>query len=292
VLEHLNSAPRDPRRAVVLGAGGFVGGAIARRLAADGLPVKGIRRTDVDLLGSDAVARLEELLAPDDSVVFVSALAPARTATVLAQNVRMAEAVCAAVTATKISHFVYISSDAVYADGAGPLNERSCCAPSSLHGAMHAVREAMLRASVAAPLTILRPSLLYGAGDPHNGYGPNRFRRLAMRGEAITLFGEGEERRDHVFIEDLATIVALVLAHRSAGVLNIATGRSVSFREVAEAVAAQFSERVAVRGSPRQTPVTHRHFDVSALLSAFPTFQCTPLAEGLARAKQEEAQAG
>ena len=26
----------------------------------------------------------------------------------------------------------------------------------------------------------LRPSLLYGIGDPHNGYGPNRFRRQAL----------------------------------------------------------------------------------------------------------------
>jgi nucleoside-diphosphate-sugar epimerase len=38
-------------------------------------------------------------------------------------------------------------------------------------------------------------------GDPHNGYGPNRFRRLAAGGEEIVLFGEGEERRDHVQVE-------------------------------------------------------------------------------------------
>ena len=47
-------------------------------------------------------------------------------------------------------------------------------------------------------LAILRPTLIYGAGDPHNGYGPNRFRRLAATGKPIILFGEGEERRDHV----------------------------------------------------------------------------------------------
>jgi hypothetical protein len=28
-------------------------------------------------------------------------------------------------------------------------------------------------------------------GDPHNGYGPNRFRRLAAAGQEIVLFGEG-----------------------------------------------------------------------------------------------------
>jgi nucleoside-diphosphate-sugar epimerase len=41
-------------------------------------------------------------------------------------------------------------------------------------------------------------------GDPHNGYGPNRFRRLAAAGQEIVLFGGGEERRDHVLVDDVA----------------------------------------------------------------------------------------
>ena len=65
---------------------------------------------------------------------------------------------------------------------------------------MHLVREVMLRSALTAPLAILRPTLLYGAADPHNGYGPNRFRRLAAAGQDIVLFGEGEEQRDHVLI--------------------------------------------------------------------------------------------
>ena len=60
-----------------------------------------------------------------------------------------------------------------------------------------------LASEVKAPLAILRPTLIYGEKDPHNGYGPNQFRRKANKGEAITLFGEGEERRDHVAIDDV-----------------------------------------------------------------------------------------
>jgi UDP-glucose 4-epimerase len=41
----------------------------------------------------------------------------------------------------------------------------------------------------------VRSTLIYGEGDPHNGHGPNRFRRLAAAGQEIVLFGEGEERR-------------------------------------------------------------------------------------------------
>ncbi len=71
---------------------------------------------------------------------------------------------------------------------------------------------------------MLRPTLIYGAADPHNGYGPNRFCRLAAAGEEIVLFGEGEERRDHVAVEDVAEIAFRVLMRRSRGVLNLATG--------------------------------------------------------------------
>jgi len=288
MLEHGQGAPLKPKRVVVIGAGGFVGGAVVRRLTRDGVPAHGLTRKELDLLADGAADRLTAALDPDDSAVFVSALAPARTPALLVQNLRMAEAVGKALAARPVAHVVYISSDAVYADDANPVTERSCCQPSSLHGMMHAARELMLKTDVKAPLAVLRPSLLYGARDPHNGYGPNRFRRLAEKGEAITLFGEGEEQRDHVFIDDVAQLVALALSHRSRGVLNIATGVSTSFRDIAEKVVSLAGSRSEIRGTPRQNPITHRHFDITDCLKAFPKFRYTPLDEGLARAMQPE----
>jgi len=289
MLEHLHGDARKPARAVVIGAGGFVGGAILRELADDGVPVVGLTRKEIDLTADGAAAALAGMIAADDSVVFVSAVAPARTSAMLLQNLRMAEAVGQALSSRPVAHLVYISSDAVYADDANPVTERSRCQPSSMHGMMHAARELMLKSDVKVPLAVLRPSLLYGARDPHNGYGPNRFRRLAEKGETITLFGEGEERRDHIHIDDVARLARLVLAHRSRGALNIATGVSTSFREIAEKVVSLSGKRVEIRGTPRQNPITHRHFDITDCLKAFPQFRYTPLQEGLTRARREGA---
>src|SRR5262249_45965395 len=207
----------------------------------------------------------------------------------LIENLRMAEAVCAALAAQPVAHLAYISSDAVYSDDANPVTERSCQQPSSLHGAMHLAREIMLRTALKLPLAILRPTLIYGAKDPHNGYGPNRFQRLAAKGEAITLFGEGEEKRDHVYIDGGGALVRRGWQPRSPGPLNIGTGRSASFLEIAEMIAALSSRSVEIRGTPRQNPITHRHFDITDCLKAFPEFHYMPLRDGLARVAKEGA---
>jgi UDP-glucose 4-epimerase len=289
MLEHTATGNEAFPGVVVVGAGGFVGSAICTRLTAEKTPHLALTRNDVNLLGPDAVTKLQRLLRSGDAVVFVSALAPTRNNSMLIDNLRMAETVCAAAAAQQLAQLVYISSDAVYADDANPVTERLCQQPSSLHGVMHLAREIMLRAALKLPLAILRPTLIYGAKDPHNGYGPNRFRRLAAKGEAITLFGEGEEMRDHVHVDDVAALASAVLRRRSQGVLNIATGNSISFRRVAEMVVTLAPQPVEIRGSPRQNPIIHRHFDITDCIKAFPEFHYIPLSEGLARAAKESA---
>ena len=286
MLEHLNSSARVPRRVVILGAQGFVGRASARLLAAQGVPVLPLGRAEADLLAAGTASWLSHELRPDDAVVVISARAPCKDAAMLVDNVRMMECACQALAPASVSHVIYISSDAVYRDSCTPLTEESCAEPNSLHGAMHLAREVMLKSALTAPLAILRPTLLYGAADPHNGYGPNRFRRLAAAGQDIVLFGEGEERRDHVLIEDVAELIWRVLAHRSRGILNVATGEVRSFREIAERIAAMAAPAVAVRGSPRTGPVPHggyRAFDAATCRAAFPDFGYVDLEEGLRR---------
>jgi len=288
MLKHLNPAPVAPERVVVMGAGGFVGGAIASRLKRDQISVLALDRGSVDLLAPDASQRLKSFLEPDDAFVAVSAIAPCKNSAMLVDNVRMARAMVQALSEVPVEHVVNISSDAVYADGPVPLTEASPTAPTTLHGVMHLARELMFVSEVRAPLAILRPSLLYGATDPHNGYGPNRFRRLAEKGEDVILFGEGEERRDHVYIDDIAELVLRVLLNKSRGVLNVATGEVHSFRSIAEKIVRMSGKQVPIKGSPRNGPMPHngyRPFDISACRSAFPDFSFTPLHVGLARAQ-------
>ena len=274
MLEHLNPAPQKPGRVVVLGAYGFVGGTCARRLAARGVAVLPLDKDDIDLTASAAAEQLQTRLAPDDAILVVSARAPCKDTGMMVDNIRIMHAVCTALERSSVNHVVYFSSDAVYSDAPVPLTEQSRTEPGSMHGTMH--------------LAVVRSTLIYGEGDPHNGYGPNRFRRLAAAGQEIVLFGEGEERRDHVLVDDVAEIVCRVIERRSRGTLNIATGEVYSFRDIAERVAAMAKPVVAVRGTPRQGEMPHggyRPFDIAVCRRVFPDFRYTSLAEGLNQAR-------
>lgn len=290
MLTHHNPEAMAPARVVILGANGFVGRALAAYLAARGIPALAIGRDRIDLTSDDAADRLAAELRKDDAVAFLSALTPDRGRGIptFQANIKMAAAVCAALERITPAHVVYISSDAVYPFGAGQVSEESAAGPTDLYGAMHLARELMVRQATKAPVAVLRPTLIYGAADTHNSYGPNRLRRMAKRERRIALFGGGEETRDHIFIDDVVALIGLAIAHRSAGVLNLATGSSISYADLAEKIKSLGAAPVEIFTTPRQNPITHRAFDVTALHRVFPAFRFMPLDKGLAIADRDE----
>ncbi len=102
---------------------------------------------------------------------------------------------------------------------------------------------------------MLRP-LIYGLDDAHNSYGSNRFHRAVQKDGKITLFGGGEETRDHIHVDDVAVLAVRCLLHKSAGTFNIATRISKSFYEIAEIAAKQFGNRIEIIITPRAYSVT------------------------------------
>ncbi len=290
MLTHHRDTPAQPRRTVVIGSGSFVGKALLARLARDGANVVGVGRGDVDLTHDDAGDRLAALLTAGDNVVAVSAKAPCRNAEDFLVNAKIIASLVRAFTRQPVAHLVNISSDAVYPDEPVPLSERVPAAPGSMHGAMHVAREIAL-GGLGIPMATLRPTLIYGAADPHNGYGPNQFRRKANVGEPITLFGNGEERRDHVSVDDVAELIARVLYRNSTGVLNVASGSVTSFHDIAALAGRLAGKPVDIVSKPRTGPPPHngyRPFDPAATQAAFPDFRYTLLEPGMQQAQAAE----
>ncbi len=273
-------------RTVILGANGFIGGTIARCLKKARIPIVPMSREQIDFTDESAPSTIAKLLQPEDAVVITAAKAPCKNNAMLLDNILMMERIGHALQQQPVSHVIYISSDAVYADSMRPLTESSPTAPSSLHGVMHLAREWMLASIIDAnKLLFLRPTLVYGKADPHNGYGPNQFYRLASRGESIQLFGEGEEQRDHVCVEDVAEITQRCLQQRLHGTLNVVTGQTLSFAEIAAAINPFVDTPVKINYLPRKGPMPHngyRAFDITRCQHLFPDFKYRTFNEGMA----------
>ena len=285
MLTHVSSHPQNPSRVVVLGSGGFLGRRLCQRLTADRIVTLAVGSHDIDLADGTASMRLREELRPTDTVVFLSAITPdkGRDSSVLLRNLNMARNVCEAVRGGQISHMIYASSDAVYSFDQIQISETTPAAPADLYGVMHRARELMLATEAQVPLANLRFTAVYGAGDTHNSYGPNRFIRQALREGRIAMFGNGEETRDHLYVDDAVTLMVQVLLHRSTGILNLASGQSVSFRDAAEQIVVHAGRPVELQYSTRQNPVTHREFDIANIKRAFPALLLTSFQEGLRR---------
>jgi UDP-glucose 4-epimerase len=278
-----------PARVMLLGTRSFIGKALLRALSVERIETLGLSSADVDLTSPTAAEKLARQIQPTDAVVMFAALTPdkGRDAATFIRNIAMMQQVCTALGKTGCAHFVYFSSDAVYGLAPSHVNEQTPAAPQDLYGAMHLARELMAQGLANMPVLVLRPTLVYGIEDSHNAYGPNRFRRAAQKDGRIQLFGEGEEVRDHVHVDDVAALTLRCLRERRSGTLNVATGRSSSFRSVAELVARQFAAPPEICGAPRANPIAHRHYDITNLVRAFPDFRFTALEDGIAHCHRQ-----
>lgn len=273
-------------RLIVLGSRGFIGRALCEHLAAAGTPVQAYSSEQVDLRHRYALAPLHEALGPDATVIVCSGIAPPSGNNLygLADNLAMATNLAGALEEQPPRKCVYLSSDAVYPLADALVTEDSALELSNYYAIGKHTTESVLQTVAAAkgfPLLLLRPTGVYGPGDTHGSYGPNRFVRQIVQEGSVRLFGQGEETRDHLYIDDLVRITAALAASDVAGVLNLATGTSRTFGSIVDDLRAIVPDGFEVVNAPRRGAITHRAFDVARLRAALPDVEFTAFRNGL-----------
>ena len=74
-------------------------------------------------------------------MIFISAKAPAKNFNLLLNNIDIVNSFIEGTESKKISHLIYISSDAVYSDIKTKIYENSKTLPLNFHGMMHIIRK-------------------------------------------------------------------------------------------------------------------------------------------------------
>lgn len=256
---------------LILGSG-FVATELSKNLKKLKINHTLLPRKKVDLSKKSSIRLLNKLSNIHTSIFISAAKAPVKDFKMYDYNIKIIKNIIAFFKYNNFKNVVYLSSDAVYSDSLDKLSEKHKTQPKNLHGKMHLKREILLKKSIKdkKKLLILRPTLIYGSNDPHNGYGPNKFIREAKFKKEIILFGKGEEKRDHIFINDLIKSSISLILKKKYGIFNLSTGKVISFLEISKIIQKIDKKNIKIRFRPRHGPIPHlgyRAFNINKLRS-------------------------
>lgn len=257
---------------LVTGAAGFLGAALANRLAGAGHAVRGLD----DLSSGDPARLLPQvsfirgdvndrpklwtLLQDVECVYHLAARVSVPESTLYpreynAVNVGGTVSLMEAMRDVGVKRVVLVSSGAVYGDqGAQPLREDMLPNPRSPYAVSKLAAEYYVRTIGALwqiETVALRVFNAYGPGQPlpaaHAPVIP-RFLRQALTGGSLVVHGDGGQTRDYVYLEDVLDALTAAATAQTVDrmVINVGSGRAVSVRELVAHVNAATGRKLDV----------------------------------------------
>jgi UDP-glucose 4-epimerase len=231
---------------VVTGGSGFIGRSVVRYFVergdhvtvVDRAPYRGGAPVDViagDLRESAVVER--SIAADTDAIIHLAALTYVLKSMddpqgVFDVNVVATQALLERARQVGVRHFVFASTNAVAGDhGQQAIDEASALHPLTPYGATKAACE-MIISGYAHSYGILGASLrltnAYGVGMEDKDSVIPRFVRAIKAGRPVTVYGDGTQVRDYVYVTDICRAVDLAIRREFSGTLSIAGGQSYS----------------------------------------------------------------
>ena len=201
--------------------------------------------------------------------------------------------VCEAMRLNGIRRVVYASSAAVYGNnGEGQsITEDTPKAPLTPYAVDKLAGEQYLdfyRRQHGLDPVVFRFFNIFGPRqDPTSPYSGviSIFAERATQGKPITVFGDGEQTRDFLYVGDLVQVIlrALELNEIQEGAVNIGLNQATSLNQLLAALEQVVGSLPPVAyGSARPGDIRHSRADNSRLLARFGLPEPTPIVDGLA----------
>ena len=290
----------DIHRILILGHNGFIGTRLFKffheKLPETEIIGRALHQTD--LTRQDDVMAIADLFDMNTAVIMLSGIKKqlGDTTDIFSQNIEMVVNVCKLLQDHPVRRFVYFSSAEVYGEDTHNTNitEDTPINLTSFYGMAKYTSECLLRKVVNAheesSLLVIRPPLVYGPGDVSRGYGPSGFVWAAVNRKDIALWGDGSELREFLFLDDLVNIVYCLTFHEYNGVVNVASGRSYSFKDTLEIISRLVTFDFEIGSRPRTKKEVDNVFCNDLISKLLPDISFTGLDEGISRTFNAEHQ--
>jgi UDP-glucose 4-epimerase len=200
----------------------------------------------------------------------------------------------------EVRRFVFTSSIAVYGRNQLPLLEETPPSPEDPYGIAKYAVELDLRAAHeqwGLDYTIFRPHNVYGerqnAGDRYRNV-IGIFMNQILRGEPLTIFGDGTQTRAFTHIADVAPVIARSLDVEAARneIFNVGADQPCSVNDLARIVAREMGVEPQLVHHPARNEVQHAWADHEKARRVFGSTEEIPLDEGIRRMAAWVRQAG
>jgi len=150
-------------------------------------------------------------------------------------------------------HLIFASSCSIYGSkGLVPWREENAPNPENFYSISKLAGEFLFDArSAELPLTILRINAPYGFPLGRKTV-VNLFMERALDSADLTLFGTGKRAQDLLYVKDVASAFWLAHSKKKCGTYNIASGKTVTMRRLAEMIVdcAHSSSKIVKSGKP------------------------------------------
>lgn len=279
------------KRIVILGNKGFIGRHLERhfRKNSPNVEVIGKNLPEVDLIKKDAVMAMAQLFDVNTVVILLAAKKRqfGDTMDAFDQNLKIVMNLCLLLQQRPVGRFIFFSSSAVYGEDIHntSITEETPVCPTSYYGMAKFISERLLWKVLSqqrqSSLLIVRPPTIYGPGDKGETYGPVKFTNAAIKRESITLWGDGSELREFMYIDDIVDIIHRLVFSPFNGVVNIASGISYSFCDVLNILESIAECKLPVKSQLRSKAKVDNVFLNDKLLREIGPYSFTPLLQGI-----------
>ena len=146
----------------------------------------------------------------------------------------------------QVGRFVFASSGAPVGEVTPPIHEELAPHPVSPYGASKLAGEGYCSAyyrTFGIDTVALRFGNVFGPGSLHKNSAVALFIRQALQGETIKIYGDGNQTRDFVYIDDLIEALVLAATCDNVGgeVFQIATNSETTVNELIAALSIVFN---------------------------------------------------
>ena len=278
------------KRVIILGHTGFLGTHLERKLTKTTYwEVIGRSLPEMDLTQYESAKKLIPFLTPDSHIIVAAASKRQFGDTIESYqtNMDIILNLCKLLEKHPVRQIIYMSSSAVYGEETENVNitEETNVNPTSFYGISKYSAERLLMKTCKGNenmlLTLLRPPLIYGPSDEGNTYGPSGFFTSASSDLTITLWGNGEELREFIFVEDFCNIMEVLLKETVPGVFNVVSGIPYCFMDAINEIKKHFPE-MSINSRSRTQDKVDNAFNPSKIKAILPQdFKFTALEDGI-----------